>query len=83
MITPPKPVDRSPRIRAGPKTEWMELQEAADPALYHTVIGAGLSAGDAMQAYLAFMAPRLAEVWRVLKPNGSMYLHCDPHASHY
>ena len=67
----------------GVKTEWMELQEAADPALYHTVVGAGLSAGDAMQAYMAFMAPRLAEFWRVLKPNGSMYLHCDPHASHY
>ena len=65
------------------KAEWMELQGAADPALYHTVIGAGLSAGDAMQAYLAFMAPRLAEVWRVLKPNGSMYLHCDTHAAHY
>ena len=62
----------------GVKTEWMELQEAADPALYHTVVGAGLSAGDAMQAYMAFMAPRLAEFWRVLKPNGSMYLHCDP-----
>ena len=67
----------------GVKTEWIELQEAADPALYHTVVSAGLSAGDAMQAYMAFMAPRLAEVWRVLKPNGSMYLHCDPHASHY
>ena len=67
----------------GVKAEWTELREAADPALYHTVIGAGLSAGDAMQAYLTFMAPRLAEAWRVLKPNGSMYLHCDPHASHY
>ena len=62
----------------GVKTEWTELQEAADPALYHTVVGAGLSAGDAMQAYMAFMAPRLVELWRVLKPNGSMYLHCDP-----
>ena len=67
----------------GVKAEWTELQEAADPALYHTVVGAGLAAGDAMQAYLAFMAPRLAEVWRVLKPTGAMYLHCDPHASHY
>ena len=67
----------------GMKNEWIELQEAADPALYHTVLGAGLSAGDAMQAYLAFMALRLVEVWRVLKPSGSMYLHCDPHASHY
>ena len=67
----------------GMKAEWMELQEAYDPALYHTVVGAGLSAGEAMQAYMAFMALRLVEIWRVLKPNGSMYLHCDPHASHY
>ena len=67
----------------GTKEEWTELQEAADPALYHTVVGAGLSAGDAMRAYLAFMALRLVEVWRVLKPTGSLYLHCDPHASHY
>ena len=36
-----------------------------------------------MRAYLVFMAPRVAEVWRLLKPNGSVYLHCDPHASHY
>lgn len=67
----------------GVKAEWTELQEAADPALYHTVAGAGLTAGDAMQAYLAFMAPRLAEIHRVLRPTGSVYLHCDPHASHY
>ena len=56
------------------KAEWTELQGAADPALHHTVVGAGLAAGESMQAYLVFMAPRLAEVWRVLKPNGSMYL---------
>ena len=36
-----------------------------------------------MRAYLAFMAPRLAEIWRLLTPNGSVYLHCDAHASHY
>ncbi len=65
------------------KAEWTELQESADPAMHHTVVGAGLSAGDSMQAYLIFMAPRLAEVWRVLKPTGSMYLHCDTRAAHY
>ena len=37
----------------------------------------------AMRAYLAFMGPRLAEMHRVLTPNGSIYLHCDPTASHY
>jgi site-specific DNA-methyltransferase (adenine-specific) len=36
-----------------------------------------------MMAYLAMMAPRLVELWRVLKPTGSIYLHCDPTASHY
>jgi DNA modification methylase len=36
-----------------------------------------------MLAYLAMMAPRLTELHRVLKPNGSLYLHCDPTASHY
>jgi site-specific DNA-methyltransferase (adenine-specific) len=36
-----------------------------------------------MMAYLAMMAPRLVELHRVLKPTGSMYLHCDPTASHY
>lgn len=36
-----------------------------------------------MLAYLAMMAPRLIELRRVLKPTGSLYLHCDPTASHY
>ncbi|MCY4458182.1 MAG: DNA methyltransferase [Acidimicrobiaceae bacterium] len=67
----------------GVKTDWADVQEAADPAVYHTVVGAGLSAGESMQAYLTFMAPRLLELHRVLKPTGSLYLHCDPTASHY
>jgi site-specific DNA-methyltransferase (adenine-specific) len=36
-----------------------------------------------MLAYLVMMAPRLAELRRVMKPTGSIYLHCDPAASHY
>ncbi len=36
-----------------------------------------------MLAYLAMMAPRLVELWGVLKPSGSLYLHCDPTANHY
>ena len=38
---------------------------------------------NAMMAYLAMMAVRLIELHRVLKPTGSLYLHCDPTASHY
>ena len=36
-----------------------------------------------MMAYLTMMAQRMAELHRVLKPTGSIYLHCDPTASHY
>lgn len=36
-----------------------------------------------MMAYLVMMVGRLAELHRVLKPTGSLYLHCDPTASHY
>ncbi|MBI4700729.1 MAG: restriction endonuclease [Deltaproteobacteria bacterium] len=39
--------------------------------------------GCDMLAYLSMMAPRLVELGRVLKPTGSLYLHCDPTASHY
>lgn len=34
-------------------------------------------------AYLSMMAPRLVELRKVLHPTGSLYLHCDPTASHY
>lgn len=40
--------------------------------------------GDSdMMAYLVMMAPRLVELRRVLRSTGSLYLHCDPTASHY
>ena len=43
----------------------------------------GFLGKNAMTAYLAMMAVRLVELHRVLKPTGSLYLHCDPTASHY
>ncbi len=39
--------------------------------------------GNGMMAYLTMMSLRLVELHRVLRPTGSMYLHCDPTASHY
>jgi DNA modification methylase len=45
---------------------------------FHTLLGP-----SNMLAYLAMMAPRLLQLHRVLKPTGSLYLHCDPTASHY
>ena len=52
--------------------------------LVDTVLGLEkvLGKGD-MLAYLVNMATRFAEIWRVLKPTGSFYIHCDPTASHY
>ena len=44
---------------------------------------AGKFHGSAMKAYLTFMAQRIVEMHRVLKDSGSLYLHCDPTASHY
>ncbi len=39
--------------------------------------------GSKMLAYTSYMAERLFEMHRILKPTGSIYLHCDPYASHY
>ncbi len=36
-----------------------------------------------MLSYLTYMAEHLEEMWRLLKDTGSIYLHCDPTASHY
>ena len=47
-------------------------------AAFRTLVGP-----SDMLAYLSMMAPRLRELHRVLKPTGSLYLHCDPTASHY
>ncbi len=72
---------------------WTWDQEAARS--YFETVQAGGEVANALQAfdtllgdsdmmaYLAMMAPRLAELRRVLKPTGSIYLHCDPTASHY
>ncbi len=62
---------------------WMGLIADERPAIAHTLKAAGFSHGKGMQSYLTMMAVRLLEMHRVLKPTGSIYLHCDPTASHY
>jgi site-specific DNA-methyltransferase (adenine-specific) len=80
------------QVRAFEDT-WRWDQSAA--AAYQEVVEAGGQVSLAMQAfrqllgendmlaYLSMMAPRLKELRRVLKSAGSIYLHCDPTASHY
>ena len=53
------------------------------PALYAFLNAVKVVHGDSMMSYLMYMAIRLIELKRVLKPTGSLYLHCDPTASHY
>ena len=79
------------QIRAFEDTWHWDMAAAA---AYNEVVEAGGQVSLAMQgfrtvlgnndmlAYLSMMAPRLVELHRVLKPTGSMCLHCDPTASH-
>ena len=62
---------------------WMGLIADERPATAHVLRTAGITHGKGMQSYLTMMAVRLLEMHRVLKDTGSIYLHCDPTASHY
>ena len=70
----------------GPQAEreFFELQAQpnTDVAQMMQALRDFLGTND-MMAYLTMMANRLLEMQRVLKPTGSLYLHCDPTASHY
>ncbi len=59
---------------------WLDLIEAKHPRL-NRVIHAAMTDSD--KSYLIYMAVRLLEMHRLLKPTGSIYLHCDPTMSHY
>ena len=54
-----------------------------NPAVYAVIDAAGTAHGKGMKSYLIMMAVRLLEMLRLLKPTGSICLHCDPTASHY
>ena len=62
---------------------WMGLIADERPAVANLLHTARLTHGKGMQSYLTMMAVRLLEMRRVLNPTGSIYLHCDPTASHY
>ncbi len=62
---------------------WMGLIADGHPAIAYLLDTARRTHGRGMQSYLTMMAVRLLELRRVLRPTGSIYLHCDPTASHY
>ena len=63
--------------------EWHDQMKDESPAVWGAVELAKTTCGEDMAAFIRFMGVRLMEMHRVLKPSGSLYLHCDPTASHY
>ena len=62
---------------------WMGLISDEQPSIANLLHTAGLTHGKGMQSYPTMMSVRLLEMRRVMKDTGSIYLHCDPTASHY
>ena len=63
--------------------KWINELQKDHPSLFNVIHYANAAAGDDMGAFLCWMAVRVLEMHRVLKPTGSLYLHCDQTASHY
>ena len=65
------------------KDEWHGHIAAEHEELYQIIQASETVYDKSMKIYLTAMAVRLFEMHRILKPTGSIYLHCDPTASHY
>ena len=63
--------------------DWIDQITDDYPRLMEAIESARYAHSDGMGAFMCFMAVRLLEMRRVLKLSGSIYLHCDPTASHY
>ena len=63
--------------------EWVDAIKDDFPAVWSVIEFTRQSYGGDMGAFLCFIGVRLMEMRRVLKPTGSLYLHCDTTASHY
>ncbi len=62
---------------------WHGEVAEQEPALGSVIEAAGISHGRPMKAYLIMMSVRLLEMRRLIRPNGSIFLHCDSTAAHY
>ena len=63
--------------------EWTDQITDDHPRLMEAIESARYAHSDGMGAFMCFMAVRLLEMQRILSLTGSIYLHCDPTASHY
>ena len=62
---------------------WLNVMEDDYPPVFAVIKAVEVCASENEAAYIAFMAVRLIECRRVLKPTGSIYVHCDSHANSY
>lgn len=67
-LDPPFFSNRQYEVIWGDEAEVRSFEDRWEGGIYH---------------YVEWMRERVMEMWRVLKPTGSLYLHCDHHASHY
>ena len=63
--------------------DWLRELESVCPAAWWLIQSTRYTHGDGTAAYIAFMVERMLEVARILKPTGSVYLHCDHEANAY
>ena len=63
--------------------EWTDSIKDDWPAIWSVIESTRASYGDDMAAFLCWLGVRLMEMHRVLRDDGSIYVHCDPTASHY
>lgn len=62
---------------------WVDQIEDDHPALMEAIESAKHASGEDMGAFMCFMSVRLLAMHRIIKPTGSLMLHCDATASHY
>ena len=63
--------------------DWLADIEYFQPGAFSVIQTARMVHEEGLAAYLTFMGVRLMELHRILKPGGSIYLHCSPRTSHY
>jgi len=66
--------------------DWEELRHSIDPVIlkeYEEIEKRWRSGHEGIYVFIAYMRERVEQCWRVLKPTGSIYLHCDWHTGHY
>lgn len=76
-------IERNETMQQSIERQWEEEQDYAGTAVREVVEAAFMAHSPRMGAYCAWIAPRLQEMQRILKPTGAIYLHCDPFAGSY